>query len=141
MASLNPYLIFNGNCEEAFNFYKSVFGGAFHTISKFNEMPGPDLSPADGNKIMHIALPIGDKDILMGSDCGPGMEHVATGDNMSISISTYSEEETRNIFDGLAAGGNITMPLEKTFWSPLFGMVKDKFSVNWMISYDTGEAS
>jgi PhnB protein len=140
MASLNPYLIFNGNCEEAFNFYKSVFGGEFQMISKFKDMPGQEVSPADAENIMHVALPIGGEDILMGSDCGPGMGAIKTGDNFSISITTTTEEETRKIFDGLNAGGKITMPLEKTFWAPLFGMLTDKFSVNWMVSFDGKQA-
>lgn len=142
MASLNPYLIFNGNCSEAFDFYKSVFGGEFQMSSKFKEMPGGEELPADkAEQIMHVALPVGDKNILMGSDCGPGMEGVRSGDNFSIALTTTSAEETRRVFDGLSAGGNITMPLEKTFWAPLFGMLKDKFGVNWMISMDGNPAA
>ncbi|SDF48128.1 VOC family protein [Chitinophaga filiformis] len=137
MAALNPYLIFNGNCEDAFNFYKSVFGVEFQMISKFKDMPDNQCPAADENKIMHVSMAIGNKgDVLMGSDNGSGMGDVAVGNNFSISISASSEEETKKLFDGLAAGGNTTMPLAPTFWSPLFGMLTDKFGVNWMVGYD-----
>ena len=136
MASLNPYLLFNGTCEEAFNLYKSVFGGEFQMISKFKDMPGEGVDPKYAEHIMHVALPVGGKDILMGSDCGPENGNIQIGSNFSVAISTTSEEETRKIFDGLAAGGRINMPLDKTFWAPLFGMVTDKFDINWMVSFD-----
>lgn len=140
MAAINPYLIFNGNCEDAFNFYKSVFGGEFEMISKFKDMPGEagqQCPAADENKVMHVALVIGNNgDRLMGSDNGSGMGDVNIGNNFSISISSTTEEETKKLFDGLSADGKIIMPLSPTFWSPLFGMFTDKFGVNWMVGYD-----
>jgi PhnB protein len=137
MAAINPYLVFNGNCEEAFNYYKSVFGVEFQMISKFKDMPGGECPVADENKIMHVSMAIGNKgDVLMGSDNGSGMGDVVVGNNFSISVTTGSEEETKKIFDGLAAGGKTTMPLASTFWSPLFGMLTDKFGINWMVSFD-----
>lgn len=137
MTTLDPYLIFDGNCEEAFNFYKSVFGVEFEMISKFKDMPGDQCPAGDENKIMHVSMAIGDKgNRLMGSDTGSGMGGVSFGNNFSISISSGTEEETKKLFDGLSAGGNITMPLGPTFWAPLFGMLTDKFGVNWMVGYN-----
>ena len=137
MAALDPYLIFNGNCEEAFNFYKSVFGVEFEMISKFKDMPDDKCPPGDENKIMHVSMPIGNKgDRLMGSDAGAGSGNVNFGNNFSISVSSTSEEETKKLFNGLSADGKTIMPLEPTFWAPLFGMLTDKFGVNWMVGYN-----
>jgi PhnB protein len=140
MASVNLYLNFNGNCEEAFNFYKSVFGGEFQYIGRFNEMPPSENNPlpeSEGNKIMHVSLAIGDGTVLMGSDTGgewaPGF---VSGNNFSISIKADSKEEAEKLFNALAAGGKVTMPLNKTFWSDCFGMFTDKFEINWMVSFD-----
>ncbi|MCF6405226.1 VOC family protein [Chitinophaga filiformis] len=139
MAALNPYLIFNGNCEEAFNFYKSVFGVEFQMISKFKDIPGHECPVGDENKIMHVALPIGkDGDLLMGSDSGMG--EVTIGNNFAISVSASSEEETKKFFNGLSEGGKITMPLASTFWSPLFGMLTDKYGVDWMLGVNNQQS-
>ncbi len=144
MASVNVYLTFNGNCEEAFNFYKSVFGGDFTYMGRFNEMPPqegmPPMSDADGKKIMHVSLPISHETCVMGSDTGgEWAQSYAQGNNFSISISAGDKAEAEKLFKGLSAGGNVTMPLEKTFWSELFGMLTDKFGINWMMSYDPRE--
>ncbi|CAD0002642.1 VOC family protein [Flavobacterium salmonis] len=137
--SVTTYLMFNGNCEEAFLFYKSVFGGEFQYVGKYKDAPEEEgaeaLSEEDSNRIMHISLPIGDT-ILMGSDSHPKYGDVGFGDNFSISIGTETTEEADKIFSGLSAGGRVDMPLEKTFWSSYFGMLKDKFGVNWMISLE-----
>lgn len=140
MAQINPYLTFNGTCESAFIFYKSVFGGEFPYIGKFKDMPpseGQKMSDADGEKIMHVSLPIGGGTILMGSDTGgEWSSNFREGNNFSISINADSAEEANKIFNGLSAGGTVTMPLARTFWSELFGMFTDKFGINWMMSYD-----
>lgn len=140
MAQINPYITFNGTCEAAFNFYKSVFGGEFPYIGKFKDMPPTEvykMSEADGEKIMHVSLPIGGGTILMGSDTGgEWSSNLKEGNNFSISINADSTEEANRIFNGLSAGGIITMPLGKTFWSELFGMFTDKFGINWMMSYE-----
>ncbi|MCP2027120.1 PhnB protein [Flavobacterium sp. HSC-32F16] len=142
MAAVNPYLMFNGTCEEAFLFYKSVFGGEFPYIGKFKDAPaeegGEQLSEADANRIMHVSLPIGNT-ILMGSDTHPRYGDVGFGDNFSISINTESTDEADRIFNGLSAGGHIEMPLNKTFWGAYFGMFKDKFGVNWMVNFDENQ--
>ncbi|MEO5571850.1 MAG: VOC family protein [Bacteroidia bacterium] len=138
MAQVNPYLIFNGNCEAAFNFYKTVFGGEFPYMGRFKEMPptpGKEVAPEDAEKIMHVSLPISKETVLMGSD-STVESRVAMGQNISISVNTESEEEAHKIFNGLSAGGKIIMPLEKTFWGALFGMFTDKFGINWMVNYD-----
>ncbi|MDI6045088.1 VOC family protein [Flavobacterium yafengii] len=143
MATINPYLVFNGNCEEAFLFYKSVFGGEFPYIGKFKDMPpaegNPALSEADGNKIMHVSLPIGDGSVLMGSDSNSASGEVTFGQNISISINTKSKEEADKLFNGLSAGGTVTMPMSQTFWGAYFGMFADKFGISWMVNFDENE--
>lgn len=141
MAAINPYLMFNGTCEEAFLFYKSVFGGEFPYIGKYKDAPaeeGEKLSEEALNRIMHVSLPIGNT-ILMGSDSHPRYGDVGFGDNFSISINTESTEEADRIFNGLSAGGKVEMPMNKTFWGAYFGMFKDKFGVNWMVNFDENE--
>ena len=136
MATLNIYLNFNGNAEEAFNFYKSVFGGEFAFLQSMKDTPeAGKISEGDKDKIMHVSLPIGGN-ILMGSDVLDSMPTAKFGTNSSISISPESEEEARKLFDGLSAGGQIGMPLEKMFWGALFGFFTDKFGVQWMVNYD-----
>ena len=131
---------FKGNTEEAFTFYKSVFGGEFATVMRFGEMPGCDeaqVSDSDKEKIMHIALPISDGHILMGTDAvGEYADKSIYGNNISISVSVDSKEEAENVFNGLSEGGEITMPLDDTFWGAYFGMLKDKFGIHWLINYD-----
>ena len=143
MAAINPYLVFNGNCEEAFLFYKSVFGGEFPYIGKFKDMPpsegNPVLSEAEGNKIMHVTLPIGDGTILMGSDSNSASGEVAFGQNISLSINAASKEEADKLFNGLSAGGTVTMPMNQTFWGAYFVMFTDKFGINWMVNFDENE--
>ncbi|MGB4844677.1 MAG: VOC family protein [Ferruginibacter sp.] len=140
MATINPYLTFNGNCEDAFNFYKSVFGGEFGYMGRFKEMPptdGMNVPEAEGNKIMHVSLPISKETILMGSDTSAAFGQTANpGTNFSISITAGSKAEADKLFNAVAAGGNITMPLADTFWGSYFGMCTDKFGIAWMMSYD-----
>lgn len=139
MATINPYLNFPGNTEEAFNFYKSVFGGEFFMVMRFRETPEAEKVPAaERDKIMHISLPIAKGNILMATDSleSMGQPPLNFGNNFSIAVSADSEEEAKKIFNGLSAGGNVLMPLEKAFWGALFGMIKDKFGVQWMVSYD-----
>ena len=139
MASVNVYLNFNGNCEEAFNFYKSVFGGEFPYIGRFKDMPPSEdgkVSEADMDKIMHVSLPISGETMLMGSDTGgEWAQSFVQGNNFSISVNAESRDEADRIFNGLAQGGQVTMPLNSTFWGDYFGMLTDKFGVNWMMSY------
>ncbi|WP_347050512.1 VOC family protein [Flavobacterium olei] len=139
MATVNPYLLFNGTCEEAFLFYKSVFGGEFPHVGRYKDAPLQDgeapLSEADSNQIMHISLSIGNT-ILMGSDSHPRYGDVVFGDNISVTVNPDSREETEKIFNGLSAGGKVEMPLNDTFWGAYFGMFKDKFGINWMVNFD-----
>jgi len=142
MKAVNPYLNFSDNCEEAFEFYKSVFGGEFVTVMRFKDVPAEVLDEshqmpaAEAEKIMHIALPIGQGTILMGSDVPEAMGPVATGANFAISLSAESEAEATALFNKLSAGGQVTMPLDKAFWGDYFGMCTDKFGIQWMVSYD-----
>jgi PhnB protein len=140
MATVNIYLTFNGNCEEAFKFYQAVFGGEFPYIGRFKDMPageGPKLKPGEENRIMHVSLPISKETILMGCDTGgEWASGYSQGNNFSISIAADSKEEAEKLFKGLSAGGKVTMPLSKTFWSEFFGMLTDKFGISWMMSFN-----
>jgi PhnB protein len=143
MAQVNAYLTFNGNCEAAFNFYKSVFGGEFSRMSRFKDMPpmpGMELPESAQEKIMHMALPISKETILMGSDANPAMGAVTVGQNISLSVTAESKEEAGKIFSGLAAGGKITLPIADMFWGAYFGMLQDQFGNVWMVNYDYPKA-
>jgi PhnB protein len=139
MAQVNPYLIFNGDCEAAFLLYKSVFGGEFPYMGKFGDMPPaegqPELPEEEKNKVMHVTLPIGNT-ILMGSDTNSLAGEVKMGENVSISINVDSRAEADSIFTGLTDGGIVKMPMTDTFWGAYFGMLVDKFGIHWMINFD-----
>ena len=136
MALINPHINFNGNAEEAFNFYKSVFGGEFAKIMRFKDIASAEFPVAenDANKIMHIALPIGKNNVLMGNDVPEMMGRVSENENRSkISISAESKEEADKLFNGLSAGGTIEVPIGD---SPYFGMFRDKYGIEWMVDFD-----
>lgn len=137
MKRIDPYLNFNGDAEEAFLFYKSVFGGEFITHQRFKDMEGAEkLDECDQGKTMHIALPV-KGNILMASDMleSKGQKFVP-GNNFAIFIKADSEEEVNDYFNSLSIRGFANMPVEKTFWGSYFGMCTDRFGVQWMISYD-----
>jgi PhnB protein len=139
MAQINPYIHFNGNAEEAFTFYKSVFGGDFAMIMRFKDLNIPEnpMQENEANKIMHIALPIGKYDVLMGSDT-PGSlgTHNENETRSKISISAESKEEADRLFNGLSVGGQIEMPISDSPWGSYFGMFRDKFGIEWMVDFD-----
>ncbi len=136
MAQINPHINFNGNSEEAFNFYKSVFGGEFAMVVRFGDMPNPNISESENNKIMHIALPIG-KNVLMGNDVPEFMGRVNENENRSkISISAQSKEEADNLYNGLSAGGQIEMPIADSPWGSYFAMFRDKYGIEWIVDFD-----
>ena len=147
MAIVNIYLNFDGNCEQAFDFYKSVFGGEYPYIGRFKDMPpsedaGKQVPEEMANRIMHVSLPISKETMLMGSDTGG--EWAASfkqGNNFSISVNAASKDEADRIFNALSAGGQVTMPLANTFWGDYFGMLTDKFGINWMMSYNEQQAT
>jgi PhnB protein len=137
MPKLNPYLNFDGKAEEAFLFYRTVFGGEFvGGVMKMGNAPGTeDLSKEDKNRVMHIALPIG-KDLLMASDIVPSMgQKLSQGNGNYISIFPESREEADRIFSALSSGGEIEMPMEDQFWGDYFGSFKDQFGVFWMVNF------
>jgi PhnB protein len=143
MAKINPYLNFSGNTEDAFNFYKSVFGGDFAALMRFRDAPagegcdGMQVAENELDKIMHIALPIGDGNVLMATDAIESMgQKLTEGNNFSIAVSAVSREEADRVFTGLADGGKVEMPLAEAFWGAYFGMLQDRFGVRWMIDYD-----
>jgi PhnB protein len=138
MATINPHINFNGNAEEAFTFYKSVFGGEFLKVMRFKDISGPDFPVAENeeNKIMLIALPIG-KNILMANDVPEIMGRTNENENRSkISISAESREEADKLFNGLSKGGNIEMPIGDSPWGTYFGMFRDKYGIEWMVDFD-----
>jgi PhnB protein len=141
MTTVNVYLNYDGNCKEAFDFYKSVFGGEFSYTGYYKDMPPQEGIPAmtaeEGNKIMHVSLPISKETSLMGSDAGgEWTPKIIKGNNFAVSINADSQAEADRLFNGLSAGGKVTMPMEKTFWGSYFGMFTDKFDINWMVSFD-----
>ncbi len=137
MAKMNPYLNFDGKAEEAFTFYKSVFGGEFREIHKMGSAPGTEgLSDEEKNRVMHVSLPIDSHTTLMASDIVPSFGHkLNEGNNVHISLHPESREETERLFNGLSAGGSIEMPLEDTFWGAYFGSFKDKYGIHWMVNH------
>ena len=138
MAQINPYINFNGNAEEAFNFYKSIFGGEFTKIIRFKELSGPEFPVAEkeADKIMHIALPIG-KNFLMANDVPESLGPTNENENRSkIWISAESKEEADKLFIGLSDAGNIEMSIADSPWGSYFGMFRDKYGIEWMVDYD-----
>jgi len=133
---LNTYLTFDGNCQEAFEFYRSVFGGEFIDFTTFGEGPeGLPLAEGQENQVMHVALPVGDS-ILMGSDSTTFGPPVAVGNNFSISVDADSREQADELIAALSDGGAVTLAMEDQFWGAYFGMCVDRFGVNWMLVYD-----
>ncbi len=138
MAQINPHINFNGNAEEAFNFYKSVFGGEFSRIIRFKDFSSPEnpIPENESNKIMHIALPIG-KNVLMANDVPTFMGQVNENENRSkISISADTKDEAHHLFHGLSEGGSVEMPIEDSPWGTYFGMFRDKYGIEWMVEFD-----
>ncbi|GGK86029.1 VOC family protein [Rufibacter glacialis] len=139
MALINPHINFNGNAEEAFNFYKSVFGGEFVKILRFKDISNPEypVTKNEANKVMHIALPIG-KNVLIGNDVPEFMGKVNENENRSkISISAESREEAEKLFNGLSAGGSIEVPIGDNPEGACFGMFRDKFGIEWIVDFDS----
>lgn len=139
MPVINPHINFNGNAEEAFNFYKSVFGGEFAKIIRFKEISSPEypIAENEANKIMHIALPIGNN-VLIANDVPESMGQVNENENRSkISVSAESREEADQLFNGLSAGGNVEAPIGESPWGSYFGMFRDKFGIEWIVEFDS----
>ena len=138
MALINPHINFNGNAEEAFNFYKSIFGGEFGKIIRFRDLSSLEfpVPENEADKIMHIALPIG-KNLLMANDVPESMGRVNEMENRSkIAVSAESREEADKLFNGLSAGGSIEFPMGDSPWGTYFGMFRDMYGIEWMIDFD-----
>ena len=143
MAQLHPHINFNGNAEEAFNFYKSVFGGSFTKVIRFKDLPntGHPLAESEANKIMHIALPIGSS-ILMANDVPEFMGRVNENENRSkIVVTAESRDEADKLFNGLSAGGTVEMPIGDSPWGSYFAMFRDKYGIEWMVEFDQSQNS
>lgn len=140
MTTINPWINFNGNAEEAFTFYKSVFGGEFAKVVRFKDLASPEfpVPKAEENKIMLITLPIGKNNMLMANDVPEIMGRVNENENRSkISIRTESKEEADKLFNGLSAGGNVEGPMGDSPWGTYFGMFRDKYGIEWIIEFAT----
>jgi len=138
MASINPHINFNGNAEEAFEFYRSAFGGEFIKIIRFKDLASDEftVSENEANKLMHIALPIGNS-ILMANDVPEVMGRTNENENRSkIVISAESKEEANKLFNKLSVGGEIEVPIQESPWGSYFGMFRDKFGIEWMVDFD-----
>ncbi len=141
MATINPYINFNGNAEEAFNFYKSVFGGEFASVVRFKDLESDEfpVPENEAQKIMRIVLPIGGN-TLIANDVPEGMGPVSENENRSkISVRTESREEADKIFAGLAEGGTIEMPLDDSPWGTYFAMLRDRYGIEWTVEFDSSE--
>ncbi|WP_067720175.1 VOC family protein [Nocardia yamanashiensis] len=135
MPTANPYLIFNGNCEEAFVFYASVLGGELR-LTRFSDMEGAgEMPPEFGSRVANVALPLSETNLLYGSDCPPGQDIDNTRAGFTVSLEVESAEEAERLFNEFSAGGEVTMPYGPTEWAEAFGMVNDKYSVPWMINF------
>lgn len=142
MTTINPWINFNGNAEEAFTFYKSIFGGEFTKIIRFKDLANPDFQVPDAEKekMMLITLPIGNSNVLMANDVPSFMGKVNENENRSkISVSTESKEEADRIFNDLSVGGNIEGPMGDSPWGTYFGMFRDKYGIEWMIEFSKGK--
>jgi len=140
MKAINPWINFNGNAEEAFTFYKSVFGGEFAKIVRFKDLSGTEFPVAenDANKIMHIALPIGKNNVLVANDVPEFMGRVNENENRSkIYVATESREEADKIFNGLSAGGEVEGPIGESPWGTYAGMFRDKYGIEWIVEFDS----
>ncbi|OGD09235.1 MAG: glyoxalase [Candidatus Aminicenantes bacterium RBG_13_62_12] len=138
MIKLNTYLNFAGNAEEAFSFYRSVFGGDFTSIVRFKDMPmeGVKIPKEDENKIMHIGLPIGPESVLMASDTLESLgQKLIQGNNVYISVHPDSKAEAARVFSALSAGGAVEMSIADQPWGDYWGSFRDKFGVYWMVNY------
>ena len=142
MAHINPYIHFNGNAEEAFTFYKSVFGGEFAMVSRFKDLsvPGYTFPEYEAEKIMHIALPIGKNSLLMGSDTPESLGRHNEQENRSkIMVNAESKEEADQLYNGLSAGGTVEMPIGDSPWGSYFGMFRDKYGIEWMVDFEPSQ--
>jgi PhnB protein len=140
---LNTYLNFAGNAEEAFRFYRSVFGGDFASVVRMKDMPMPGVKIAkeDEDKMMHISLPIGKQDVLMASDALESHgQKVSQGNNVYLSVHPDSKEEADRVFTALSAGGVVEMPIANQPWGDYYGSFKDKFGLLWMVDYTPPDA-
>ena len=142
MTTINPYISFKGNCEEAFTFYKTVFGGEFQFLGRYKDSPQQirkvEFSKEDGDKVMHVSLPINNAVVLMGCDVTEAFgQPIIVGNNISLTVEVDNKQEASRIFNSLSSGGTVKMPIGDTFWGAYFGMLVDKFGIHWMVSADS----
>jgi PhnB protein len=138
MTKLNPYLFFNGNCEEAFNFYKSVFRAEFKYLGRYKDVPNTDrqIFQESDEKIMHVTLPISKEATLMGSDDTDSYGEIGLNNSFALYINTDNRDEADRLFNELSVGGQIKVSMTETFWGSYYGIFKDRFGINWKITFD-----
>jgi PhnB protein len=135
MKALNVAIVFDGQAEAAFNYYKSIFGGEFKSFQRLKDIPNaPPMPDDEAEKILHVSLPVG-KALIMGMDMPKSRGALNAGNNFMVALDTESEEETTRLFNSLADGGSVSIPVGHQFWGAFFGMVTDKFGISWMISF------
>lgn len=142
MKAINPWINFNGNAEEAFNFYKSVFGGAFEKVVRFKELASDDfqVSNKEADKIMYISLPIGNNNVLIGNDVPEIMGRTNEDENRSkIAVRAESREEADKVFNGLSEGGDVEGPIGEGPWGSYAGMLRDKYGIEWIVEFDPND--
>ena len=142
MTTINPWINFNGNAEEAFNFYKSVFGGEFTQVTHFKDIATPEfpVTDVDANKIMKITLPIGKANMLIGNDVPQFMGKVSENENRSkIQVTVDSKEQAEKIFNGLSLGGQVEVPIDESAWGTYFAMFRDKYGIEWIVEFDSNK--
>jgi PhnB protein len=137
MRTINPWINFNGNAEEAFTFYKTVFGGEFTKIIRFKDLTGFEIAESDADKIMYIALPLGQHNLLIANDVPEFMGRVSETENRSkIKVNAESREEADHIFNGLSADGDVEGPIGDSPWGTYAGMFRDKYGIEWIVEFD-----
>jgi PhnB protein len=142
MRAINPWINFNGNAEEAFNFYKSVFGGEFLKVVRFKDLASDEFTvpESEADKLMYIALPLGKNNVLIANDVPEFMGRVSENENRSkIAIAAESREEADKLFNGLSAGGAVEGPIGDSPWGTYAGMFRDKYGIEWIIEFDPNE--
>lgn len=141
MTTIGPWINFNGNAEEAFNFYKSVFGGEFANITRFKDIASPEfqVAPSDADKLMRITLPINGGNMLIGNDVPEFMGKVSESENRSkIYVAASTKEDAKRMFDGLSSGGQVEVAPDNSAEQAYFGMFRDKYGIEWVIEFDSG---